>query len=570
HPDRPARPDTAEARALFEANIDAIHRRDRARYLSYYLDAATFARNGPDGLELGYAPFAAQRDATWPDSLIATDLRLVPIRPGVVYGQYRYRVTQRGETSSGTSERLFVRTPRGWRIALSTAFPAPRGTPPAPVALVGATLITGTGTPPLADAVIVVRDGRFVCAGTRSSCRPPPGVDTVGLRDTWIIPGLVDAHVHFSQSGWVDGRPDALDLRASHPYERTVARLEEDPDRFFRAYVCSGVTAVFDVGGYPWSWALRGRAERDPLAPHVAAAGPLLSTVDHWINLPDSRQILFLANDSVARAAVAAHVARGTDAIKIWYIVRPGADTTALKAVVRAAAQEARRLGARLIVHATGLWEAKDALRMGAAMLVHGVSDQPVDQEFLELARAAQVTYVPTLTVFDGYRQVRVRRFEPHYDLGCVDSATVALARSTDSLPPESTAPDFAARQADAVQRRLRIASANLAAVHRAGVVVAAGTDAGNPLTLHGPALYWEMEAMQAAGLPPAGVLLAATRDGARAMGRGRDLGTLEAGKIADLVVLGADPTADIRNVRDVRYVMRGGALTIPRLVAPR
>jgi imidazolonepropionase-like amidohydrolase len=78
------------------------------------------------------------------------------------------------------------------------------------------------------------------------------------------------------------------------------------------------------------------------------------------------------------------------------------------------------------------------------------------------------------------------------------------------------------------------------------------------------------MEAMQAAGLPPAAVLLAATRDGARAMGRGRDLGTLEAEKIADLVVLGADPTADIRNVREVRYVMRGGALTIPRLVAPR
>ena len=84
------RPDTALARLLFEANIDAIHRRDRARYLSYYLDSPTFARNGPGGLELGYAPMAAQRDTTWPDTLIATDLRLVPVRPGVVYGQYRY------------------------------------------------------------------------------------------------------------------------------------------------------------------------------------------------------------------------------------------------------------------------------------------------------------------------------------------------------------------------------------------------------------------------------------------------------------------------------------------------
>ena len=94
---------------------------------------------------MGYAPMAAARDTTWPDSLIATDLRLVSVRPGVVYGQYRFRVTQRGITSFGTSERVFVSTPRGWRIAVSTAFYAPGGTSPAPVVLAVATLIDGTG-----------------------------------------------------------------------------------------------------------------------------------------------------------------------------------------------------------------------------------------------------------------------------------------------------------------------------------------------------------------------------------------------------------------------------------------
>jgi hypothetical protein len=107
--------DTALARRVFEGNIDAIHRRDRPRYLSYYLQSPTFARNGPGGLQLGYAPMAAARDTSWPDSLIATDLRLIPVRPGVVYGQYRYRVTQRGVTTIGTSERVFVRTPAGWK-----------------------------------------------------------------------------------------------------------------------------------------------------------------------------------------------------------------------------------------------------------------------------------------------------------------------------------------------------------------------------------------------------------------------------------------------------------------------
>jgi imidazolonepropionase-like amidohydrolase len=568
---RAARPDTAEARTVFEANLDAINKRDRARYLSYDLDTPAFARNGPAGLELGYAPFAAQRDTTWPDSLVVTDVRLLPVRPGVVYGQYRYRVTQHGETTIGTSERVFVKTPRGWRIAVSTAFPAPPGTAPAPVALVGATLVNGTGAAPVKDAVVLVRGGRIECAGARASCTVPSGVDTMDLRGLWITPGLIDAHVHFAQTGWVDGRPDALDLRSRFPYDSTVAFLTAHPERFFRSYLCSGVTAVFDVGGYAWSWGLRQRAEQDLEAPHVVAAGPLLSTVDHWINLPDEKQILYVGTDSAARAAVRAHAARGTDAIKVWYIVRPGADTSQLKAVVHAAGDEAHKLGLRLIVHATGLWEAKDALRAGASVLVHGVGDKPVDDEFLELARQQRVVYTPTLTVFDGYRQVRVRHFEPHYPLSCVDPATLAKARSTDSLPPPTgVTPDFVERQRTSVARGLAVGEANLAAVFRAGITVAMGTDAGNPLTLHGPSVYWEMQAMQEAGLSPMDVLVTATRNGARALGREKDLGTLEPGKLADLVVLGADPTADIGNVREVRYVMRGGALTVPRLLAPR
>jgi imidazolonepropionase-like amidohydrolase len=106
--------------------------------------------------------------------------------------------------------------------------------------------------------------------------------------------------------------------------------------------------------------------------------------------------------------------------------------------------------------------------------------------------------------------------------------------------------------------------------VHRAGITIAMGTDAGNPLTLHGPSVYWEMTSMQQAGMSPMDVLVAATRNGARTMGRGDQTGTLEPGKLADLVVLAADPTADIANVQQVRYVMRGGALSIPALLRPR
>jgi imidazolonepropionase-like amidohydrolase len=108
---------------------------------------------------------------------------------------------------------------------------------------------------------------------------------------------------------------------------------------------------------------------------------------------------------------------------------------------------------------------------------------------------------------------------------------------------------------------RDRTMARNLAAIHRAGVPVVLGTDAGNPLTLHGPSVFPELEAMQRAGMTPAAVLRAATADAADAMGRGADLGVIEAGRIADLLVLERDPGRDIANMRSILRVMRAGRL---------
>ncbi len=121
--------DTVEARRTFEENIDAIHKRDRARYLATYLHTSSLARNGPTGLQLGYEDWSARRDSTWPDTLIAKNLRVVPIAPGVVYGTYCYTVTGNDTTTSGVSERVLVKTPEGWRIAVTTAFGLPVGAP---------------------------------------------------------------------------------------------------------------------------------------------------------------------------------------------------------------------------------------------------------------------------------------------------------------------------------------------------------------------------------------------------------------------------------------------------------
>jgi imidazolonepropionase-like amidohydrolase len=557
--------DLAAARAVFEKNIQAIRARDKTAYLSCYLDSEALARTGFEGPQLGYKSFAAGVGQGWPDHIDADDIHLTPVRPGLVYGTYRYRVRYGGREDTGISERLFVQTPGGWKIAVTTAFTAQPGVPPPPRALVGATLVDGTGAAPVADAVVVLREGKIDCAGSRAACPVPAGVDVTDLKGQWITPGLVDAHVHFSQTGWADGRPDSIDVRPQHPYEEVVSGLARHPERFGRTYLCSGVTAVFDVGGYAWTLGLPAWSETSTEVPHVAAAGPLLSTIDHWLNLPAERQFMVLTDADAARAGVRYLADRGSAAVKVWYIVDKDHPVEKSAAAVHAAGEEARARKLPLIVHATGLDEAKEALRAGAKLLVHSVGDKPVDDEFLALAKKNGTIYCPTLTVFRGYLRMFTGAAEhqaPKVDdpNGCLDAATLARVAETAKV----TAP-VSAERIKGLEGRVssgeKITAANLKKVFDAGIPIAMGTDAGNPLTLHGPSVYAEMIAMQAAGLTPMQVLTASTRGGALAMGRKKDFGTVEKGKQADLLIVGADPTKDIANLQQVRWVVRGGAV---------
>ena len=549
----------AAARQVFEANLEAIRQRDRSGYLNLYWRSEKLARTGPEGVAYGFDAFEKTAGSNWPDTFEGRDLQLMRVRPGVVYGTYRYRVRYGAEEHSGVSERLFLSTPAGWKIAMTSAFDAPAGTPPPPLALVGATLIDGRGGVAVRDSLVVIRNGRIDCAGR---CEVPANVTAVDVKGKWITPGIIDAHVHFSQSGWADGRPDSIDVRDRYPYERTQAQLKLHPERFFQSYLCSGVTGVFDVGGYPWTIALTEAVEANTRAPHLAAAGPLLSTLDHWVNLPAERQFIHLQDESSVGDSVRYLAAQGADAFKVWYIVsaeQPAASTAPL---IRAAAAAARQHQVPLIVHATGLQEARIAVSAGAHVLVHSVWDQPVDGEFIDLLKKNGTIYIPTLTVLRNYVRMNESAHsgqplsidDPNR---CVDSVTRAKLAETPSL--KSTM-NLTARTVTVVERE-RTMAANLKRLHDAGVRIAMGTDAGNPLTLHGPSIYAEMEAMQRAGLTPMQVLVASTRGGAAAMRRETDLGTLEKGKVADLLVLDADPTTDIANLRKLGQVMRGGVL---------
>jgi imidazolonepropionase-like amidohydrolase len=351
-----------------------------------------------------------------------------------------------------------------------------------------------------------------------------------------------------------------MDVRSIHPYEKTVGELKAHPERFARSYLCSGVTSVFDVGGYAWTLRLADRFAEDSAAPHITAAGPLVSTAEQpLINLVGERQLLTLKDAASGREDVAYLAAQGAKAIKVWYLD----DLVEGLNAAGAAATEAKL---PLIVHATERERAKAAIRAGAKLLVHSVDDLPIDDEFIALAKEHGTIVTPTLTVVGGYARMYQSVFDrkapviddPNH---CVDSATLANVASTPTLP-DALAPEARVNGMSAYARRsMSVAAANLKRLVEAGIPIATGTDAGNPLTLHGPSIYAEMEAMQAAGMTPMQVIVSSTSIAARASLLDTVTGTIEKGKDADLLLLSADPSTDVANFRKVRSVVRAGVV---------
>lgn len=449
-------------------------------------------------------------------------------------------------------------------------------------ALVGATVVDGTGGPPLLHGVILIDGDRIACVGSEAECLVPAGVERTDLEGRFVTPGLVDAHVHFSQTGWLDGRPDGLTAPEVYPYEETSRTLRENPGRLQRSYLCTGITAVYDVGGHPWTTSLPGRYEDDPTGAHVRAAGPLVTHADVPALQLDDEHYTFLpmGSDEEAMASVTAVAAMGSSSLKVWYLRVPAEREAEMDARLTKIGETARAAGLDLIVHATGLREAKAALRAGARLLVHSVQDQLVDGEFVELARANRTVYAPTLVVGGNWARAMASVIldapQPLDDPnGCVDPETVAKVQSPGAL--SEFLPEGLRGNVEYVYRRMErvgsgrfVMAENLRRVHAAGITLATATDAGNPLTLHGPSIYNEMEAMQEAGLSPRDIVTMSTRNGAYAMNRLDDFGTVEAGKIADLLVLREDPTMNVAAFRTVTHVVRAGVMHRQRDLAYR
>lgn len=435
----------------------------------------------------------------------------------------------------------------------------------------GATIIDGTGGAAIEDGAILVDGGQLRCVGKRTVCQKPIDATTVDAEGQFITPGLVDAHVHFGQTGWLDGRPDGVLAPSVYPYARTALDAKANPKRWHQSYLCSGITAVFDVGGPFWTTQLRQQSESSSTSAHVKSAGPLITWASREQMQLNDEIYTFLPMGSIEEsiASVTQLKTNGAQAVKVWYLAPSIDQRQVLDERMLAIGKAAQTADLPLLVHATSLREAKVALRAGAHMLVHSVSDQPVDQEFLDLLLQNKTVYAPTLVVGSGWTRalasVAFGTPAPIDDPnGCVDQNTVDKINQPQLLQAdisERLNPDWAYRSLESNGRELVLMEQNLKAVHAAGGHIVTATDAGNPMTLHGPSIYTEMEAMQTAGLHAADIIIMSTRNGAQAMQDEERFGTLQQGKVADLLILNSDPREDVRAFRDLDKVMRMGVL---------
>jgi imidazolonepropionase-like amidohydrolase len=383
-------------------------------------------------------------------------------------------------------------------------------------AFVGATIVDGTGAAPVPDGVVLVSSGRITAAGPADRVTVPAGARRIDVAGKTVLPGFVNAHGHLAGTG----------------RDQYAAQL--------RLYARYGVTSVFSLGGEG--------ADSVPLRDEPARG----------------RARLFIAGPVVAgttAAAVAAEVSRNAAMNVDWLKIRIDDNLgRAAKMPVdawKAAIQEGHRRGLPVAAHIFYLDDAKAALREGVDLIAHSVRDLPVDAELIELARSRDVCLSPTLVreVSTFVYESTPPFFSDQFFLRHADKAAIAQLSA-----PDAQEQMRASKTAQRYKVGLEQASRNVKQLKDGGVGIAMGTDTGAGVgRFQGYFEHMELEMLVEAGLTPMQAIVAATGGAARCMKKPGAIGTIQPGAFADLVVYGANPSADIRNTRTIESVFVAG-----------
>src|SRR5215469_1709471 len=408
--------------------------------------------------------------------------------------------------------------------------------------LKGGTLIDGTGAGPVAGATVVVRDQRIEAVSTRAGSDWPADAEIIDVTGMTILPGLIDCHDHLAMHGYDLARRWGIDEPQSTRALRTAKVLQDT--------LAAGYTAVRDAAGLDTGFkrAIDEGLITGPrlvvslcIVSPIGGIGDRVSPSGFSCCVPNDPLLPDGVVNSLAdvRPVVRRIVRAGADVIKCATTggasSRPGhgpRDGAFNLEEMQTLADEAHALDRRVMCHALGGRGLRVAVEAGVDSIEHGcyLNEEP---ELLDTMAERGIFFVPTFAVYEYHRKsalAHVRERARHLQEHHVASLRRALA---------------------------------------AGVKIAAGTDAGG----HGhPRNALEIECLVRAGMSPLQALQAATGWAAECLGRERDLGTIEKGKLADLVVVDGDPLVDVtilQNPDRIALVLKGGEIAVKRLPSP-
>jgi len=393
----------------------------------------------------------------------------------------------------------------------------------------GTTLIDGTGHPPLSNALVVVRGKRIDAVGVKGIVKIPPDADRVDGAGKWLLPGLIDLHVHLWNPGFV-----SHSIRGSQVAYGTILAAAN-----LRSALQAGITTVRDVGsGFHLDLALRTAIERGLMTgPRLFCAGiGLCMTGGHGAtDIPDTSHEV----DSPAeiRKAIREEAKAGVDLIKLLSSDRTDYPEFTQEEI-SAGVDEAHRLGLRVAIHAANWVSVRMAAEAGVDTIEHG---SHIDEASADLMAEKGIILVPTLWV-KHYLATELKKTKDN------PSQNALVILGEEQL--ESSYKWFT-RCVEQLPKTIKL-------VREKGIRIGAGTDcvfSDQPWAM----LPEEIEWLTRFGLSNMQAIESATRIGAEALGREAEIGTVETGKSADLILVDRDPLKDISVLKEVSWVMKDG-----------
>lgn len=426
----------------------------------------------------------------------------------------------------------------------------------------------------LSGYTVLVSGDKIISVDKDKVFKLPGSTQVIDAAGKYLVPGFTDAHIHFFQSGGLHARPDAIDLRKYRPYAEEIKWTHNHMEDFLRRYLSVGITSVIDVGSSNNFLQQRDSFTTKNYAPLIRITGPLLTTYvpEVYKNLGNDSPFEEMLTEEGTRKSVQEQLKLHPDFIKIWYIVTDkDVEKGARKnlALVKAAIDEAHKNNKRVAVHATERITAQLAVEAGADFLVHSVDDEIVPDDFIKLLKEKKTVLCPTLVVAGNYGKVLGDTYHFTTDELKITHPELAGTIIDYPLPDTALAGMYINFLKNPVQHQKQqqtdsVMAVNLKKLIDGGVIIATGTDAGNTGTQHAASYFEELKAMQAAGLTTWQLLEASTINGAKAMGQEKEWGSIAQNKLANLLLLSANPLDSLSNWRKVEWVMNRGAMFHP------